>query len=155
MYVIVENMDFWQEIFSGGSIDKNINTRQSIWNIVKNNLADCFFIGNYPEYYDGQMHNSLMTVYCRHGAITTTLLSLLIYKALDKLQEKSTFSGALSLSAILFTGCFEGSVFIGIAGLYLMLLIVPAIAGAESKKSNQKERIKARAYGMHHRFFDR
>lgn len=146
MYVVVENMSFWEGIFGGGSIDKGIDTRRSIWNQVLNSLGDCFLLGNYPEYFDKQMHNSLMTIYCRHGAIVTGLLSVLIYNTLVKLQEKATFSGVLSLAAVLFTGCFEASVFIGVAGLYLMLMIIPAIAGAEYKKSSRKEEIVARAY---------
>lgn len=153
MYVVVENMDFWQNLFGNASIEKGINTRKGIWTIVMDSLGDCFFIGNYPEFYDEQMHNSLMTVYCRHGVVVTGLVVALIYKALVKLQEKTSFSGVLSLAAILFTGCFEASVFVGIAGLYLMLLIVPTVAAAEDKNSSRKEEIRAMAYGMNYRRF--
>lgn len=153
MYVVVENMSFWQSLFRNASIEKGINTRQGVWSMVMDDLGDCFFVGNYPKYYDRQMHNSLMTVYCRHGAAVTGLTVALIYKALVQLQEKTSFSGVLSLAAILFTGCFEASVFVGVAGLYLMLLIVPAMAAAEDKNSSRKEEIRAMAYGMNYRRF--
>ena len=144
MYVMVDNMEFWEGIFGGGSIDKSLGTRKSVWTIVQRELQDDFLIGNYPNRYADQMHNSLMTIYCRYGAIVTALAVTVTYRALIRLQETASFSGALSLAAILFTGCFEGSLFIGIAGLYLMLLVIPAIAGVESIKEHEKiERIYA------------
>ena len=77
------------------------------------------------------MHNSLLTIFCRFGAPATVLSCVSIYQALKNLQEKASFYAALSLSAIFFTGCFEASVFVGIAGMYLMLLLIPACASVE------------------------
>ncbi len=131
MFVIVENMDFWENIFSLDGFDKGIDSRRGIWGGVLDNFWDCFLIGDYPKYFNSQQHNSLLTIYCRFGAFATAASCILIYKALKILQERTSFYATLSLSAILFTGCFEASVFTGIAGLYLMLLLVPSCASVE------------------------
>lgn len=135
MYVVVENMDFWGKIFSSDVIDKDIGTRQNIWQKVIDNFEHCFLFGDYFKYYNSQQHNSLLTIFCRFGAPVTFLGCISIYRSLKKLQEQSSFYAALSLSAIFFTGCFEASVFVGIAGMYLMLLLLPACASVESSES--------------------
>ena len=131
MFVMVKNMDFWENLLSLENVDKGIDSRQGIWQRVLDNFWNCFLFGDYHRYYDSQLHNSLITIYCRFGAPATVAVCILIYRALKNLQERSSFSAALSLGAILFTGCFEASVFVGIAGLYLMLLIIPACASVE------------------------
>lgn len=132
MYVIVPNMEFWEEIFRISSIDKDIDTRKTMWQRVINNFGSCFLFGNYYRYYNSQLHNSLLTIFCRFGAPVTAMTCVSTYRALKNLQEKSSFYATLSLSAIFFTGCFEASVFVGIAGMYLMLLLVPACASVEN-----------------------
>lgn len=132
MYVIVANINFWEELFKLDSIDKGLGTRQGIWQIVIDDFGHCFFFGDYYQYYNSQMHNSLLTIFCRFGGPVTLLSCASIYIALCRLQEKASFYAALSLSAIFFTGCFEASVFVGIAGLYLMLLLIPACASVEN-----------------------
>lgn len=132
MFVIVENQDFWEGILTFDGSGKGINSRQNIWQKVLNNFWHCFLIGDYNDYYNGQQHNSLMTVFCRFGASATVAVCMLCYNALKQLQERTSLYAALSLGAILFTGCFEASVFVGISGLYLMLLIIPACASVEN-----------------------
>ena len=132
MFVILENLDFWEEICKMESIDKGIGTRRGVWQRVIDDSGRCFFFGQYPEYFNSQMHNSLLTVFCRFGAPVTVLACISIYQSLKNLQEKSSFYATLSLSAIFFTGCFEASVFVGIAGMYLMLLLIPACASVEN-----------------------
>ena len=131
MFVIIENKAFWEEVFSISSIDKGIGTRQRIWQTVIDDFGYCFLFGDYYTYYNSQMHNSLLTIFCRFGAPVTYLSCVSMYRTLKRLQEKSSFYAALSLGAIFFTGCFEASVFVGIAGMYLMLLLVPACASVE------------------------
>jgi len=131
MFVIVENMSFWEDFFSIDVIDKGLGTRIDIWKKVINNFDNCFWFGDYHKYYNSQQHNSLLTIFCRFGGIVTVLACISIYNSLKKLQENSSFYAALSLSAIYFTGCFEASIFVGIAGMYLMLLLIPACASAE------------------------
>ncbi len=132
MFVIIENIDFWENLLKINSIDKGLGTRRSIWQKVVDDAGRCFLFGQYPDYYNSQMHNSLLTLFCRFGAPTTALACVSIYKALKNLQENSSFYAALSLGAIFFTGCFEASVFVGIAGMYLMLLLIPACASVEN-----------------------
>lgn len=132
MYVVVANMDFWEALFHLDSIEKGIGTRRSIWQRVLDDFGNCFFFGNYFKYFDSQMHNSLLTIFCRFGAPVTYLSCVSIYRSLVKLQNNSNFYAALSLSAIFFTGCFEASVFVGIAGMYLMLLLIPACSSVEN-----------------------
>ncbi|MBR5538510.1 MAG: hypothetical protein IKU61_01275 [Clostridia bacterium] len=138
IFVVLEYQDFWINLFSFSSFGKGIGTRESIWLGTLENFWHCFWVGDYAEYYNSQQHNSLMTIFCRFGALTTILLCTLLNRALKKLQEEASFYATLGLSAILFTGCFEASVFVGIAGLYLMLLLVPAcaIAGSEIEYSS-------------------
>ncbi len=131
MFVVIENKQVWEDVFSITAIDKGIGTRQRIWQKVIDDFGQCFLLGDYYEYYNSQMHNSLLTIFCRFGAPVTALSCVSIYRALRNLQEKSSFYAALSLAAIFFTGCFEASVFVGIAGMYLMLLLIPACASAE------------------------
>ncbi len=132
MFVIVKNIHFWEDIFAMESIDKGLGTRAGVWQNVIDNFGECFLFGNYYKYYDSQMHNSLLTIFCRFGAPATILACYLMYQALKKLQENSSLYAAISLAAIFFTGCFEASVFVGIAGMYLMLLLIPACASAET-----------------------
>ncbi len=131
MFVIVENMEFWESLLSLDGFDKGIDSRHGIWRGVLNNFWDCFLIGDYPKYFNSQQHNSLLTIYCRFGVFATIASCVLIYRALKLLQKRTSFYATLSLSAILFTGCFEASVFTGVAGLYLMLLLVPSCASVE------------------------
>lgn len=139
MFVIVKNFAFWEKLFSFATLDKGVDSRVSIWQTVLDNFGDCFFIGNYPKYYDSQKHNSLITVFCRFGMPTTLIVCGLIYRALKLFQERTSFYALLSISMVLFTGCFESSIFIGIAGLYLMVLIIPACASAEIKPKQTEE----------------
>ena len=139
MFVIVENMSFWENIFSIDNIDKGLGTRKNIWQAVLDDFWHCFLFGDYKKYYNGQMHNSLLTVFCRFGAPATIAVCVLLYKALKKIQDNTDFYSVLSLAAVLFTGCFEASVFIGVAGLYIMLLLIPAGSAAEYNYNLKKE----------------
>ena len=143
MFVIVENMGFWQNLFSLESINKDLGTRVDIWQKVINNFDNCFWLGDYHKYYNSQQHNSLLTIFCRFGGAVTVLACVSIYRSLKNLQDNSSFYAALSLSAVYFTGCFEASVFVGIAGMYLMLLLIPACASAEKveEKSKNNEKL--------------
>ncbi len=132
MFVIINNLDFWEDVFALEGINKGLTTRVGVWQNVIDNFGECFLVGNYYKYYDTQMHNSLLTIFCRFGAPATILACVLMYQALKKLQENSSLYAAISLAAIYFTGCFEASVFVGIAGMYLMLLLIPACASAET-----------------------
>ena len=132
MYVMVPNMDQWQSMIVTG--DKGINSRVGIWQRIVNDLRNCFWIGDYAKYYNSQMHNSLMTLYCRYGVCYLAGAVAVIYQTLKKSQENLSIYATLGLCGLLFTGCFEGSLFVGVAGLYLMLLVVPVLLGDYSSK---------------------
>jgi len=131
MFVIAENLSFWEKIFSRSLLDKGLGSRIGVWTSAYESIKECFWVGNYFKYYNTQAHNSLMTIFCRFGAPVTALTCVSIYHALRELQNRSSLVATISLSAILFTGCFEASVFVGIAGLYLMVLLLPACASIE------------------------
>ena len=145
MYIIVPYMDFWEEIFKISSIDKDIDTRKAMWQKVINNFWKVFAFGNYYRYYNSQLHNSLLTIFCRFGAPVTALTCVAIYRALKNLQDNTSFYATLSLTAIFFTGCFEASVFVGIAGMYLMLLLIPACASVENVDQEKAPTIEAQS----------
>jgi len=132
MSVIADNLDFWERIFSKSLLDKGLGSRIGVWSSAYSSVKECFWLGNYYKYYNTQAHNSLMTIFCRFGAPVTALTCLSIYRALRDLQNRSSLIATIGLSAILFTGCFEASFFVGVAGLYLMVLLLPACSSVES-----------------------
>ncbi len=138
MFVIVKNMAFWENLFSDYGFNKSIDAREGIWSGLLENFWDCFWIGDYYKYYDSQQHNSLMTIYARFGAPATVLVCILLYRTLKKLQDNASFYATVSLSALLFTGCFEASIFVGIAGMYLMLLLIPVCAAVQEDEDEQE-----------------
>ncbi len=131
MLVISENLRYWTKVFSSSLLDKGLGTRIGVWSEAYSSIRECFFLGNYHRYYDTQMHNSLMTIFCRFGAPVTALTCVTIYRALRELQNRSSLLAVICLGVVLFTGCFEASVFVGVTGLYLMILIIPACASTE------------------------
>lgn len=138
MYVVVDNIEFWEGLLSVNGMDKGVGSRQSVWQGVIDNFSECFLFGNYYKYYDSQQHNSMLTIFCRFGLPVTILACVSIYRALKNVQQNSSYYATISLSAIFFTGCFEASVFVGIAGMYLMLLIIPACASVEKVVEDKK-----------------
>lgn len=146
MFVIIENIDFWSKLFSVSLLEKGLGARIGIWEIIINDFKDCFWIGNYYKYYNSQMHNSLMTIFCRFGAPVTALSCVSIYRSLRATQDNSSLIATVSLGAILITGCFEASVFVGVAGLYLMILIIPACASVEEKSNSYLKKNRAENY---------
>ena len=132
MFVIVANLEFWESLLQLEGVEKGLGTRRGIWQIVLDDFGHCFLLGDYYRYYNSQMHNSLLTIFCRFGAPVTVLSCVSMYSTLVALQDNASLYAVLSLSAIFFTGCFEASVFVGIAGMYLLLLLIPACASVES-----------------------
>lgn len=124
MYIVIPNISFFEETFSfllGHG--KSLRSRADIWQNVINNLRPCLLFGKYNTFNTAQMHNSLMTLYCMFGAPITILISTVFY---NSVKRKNIYS-QIALIGIWSTGCFEASVFVGVAGIYLMLQILPAI----------------------------
>lgn len=134
MFIILPNIDFFNNLFSFLiRRGKSLGSRATVWKIVYDDLGPCFLFGKYNKYYNGQMHNSLMTLYCMFGAPVTFLISSVFYKSISH-QKIYT---QIALLGIWLTGCFEASIFVGIAGIYLMLQILPAISSAIANKPIQ------------------
>lgn len=132
MYIFVPNLDTFSEWFSFLVEDgKTLTSRVTIWGIVMDDFAECFWLGKYNIYFDEQMHNSLMTLFCMFGASFVALVCVLFYKVVNHLN----LFAQLALIAVWFTGCFEASVFVGVAGLYLMMEIIPSIGNLHRRGS--------------------
>lgn len=131
MYIISPNMDFFNDVFSFlVSQGKSLSSRAGVWQTVINYLGPCFFFGKYNLFYNHQMHNSLMTIYCMFGAPVTCLISAVFYNVIKK---KNIYT-QIALLGIWSTGCFETSIFTGAAGVYLMLQIIPALGDFHTKR---------------------
>jgi O-antigen ligase len=128
MYIFVPNIEFLRSfLFFLEEESKTLTSRVEIWEEVISDFKSCFLLGDYNKYFDEQMHNSLATLFTMYGLPFLVSACLYMYYACKKIQEKSGAIAMLSVCAILFTGCFEASVFVGIAGFYLIILIAPAI----------------------------
>lgn len=148
MYVIIPNKYQWSLVFD--TMEKGIDTREIIWKEILDNMSNCFWIGDYKKYYDGQMHNSMMTLYCRYGVVYLVFAVAIIYQTLKKVQKKLSIYATLSLCGLLFTGCFEGALFVGVAGLYLMFLIVPILLKDTYYREKKKTKSKRHTNGFHY-----
>ncbi len=144
MFVVMENKAFWEEFFQ---MDKNIDTRANIWRTVLDDFQNCLFLGNYYRFYDSQMHNSLMTIFVRFGAPTTILAANIIYRSLKNLQNTYSPLAALSLASIMITGCFEASIFVGVAGLFLTPLIVASCYAVNESEEKSPDEVPEKTLG--------
>lgn len=125
MFVFLPNIKLFESLFSFLDSDKSLTSRDKIWQSVINNLKNCFLLGDYSKFHEGQLHNSLMTLFVMFGFPFTLLSCIFIYRCCKQLQSHLSIEAAFTMCAILFTGCFEASVFVGIGGIYIALLIIP------------------------------
>ena len=78
--------------------------------------------GNYAVYHTEQLHNAMLTLYCRFGVFFVAIVCRKIYLVLKKMPNADI---QLAVSAVWLTGCFETSIFVGAAGMYLLVLLLP------------------------------
>lgn len=116
---------------SGG---KTITTRSKIWKSMLSDIPSCFILGNYGQYNMKNLHNSIMTIYSSYGFFVTFLFFKQIYKSLNSLN----YLGQCCVIAILFTGCFEASIFMGISGAYLLLILICAVSSVYQLEGNNE-----------------
>ena len=130
MYTYMPYQEFWEETLSFLTLGehKTMGSRALIWTYVQNDLAHCFLLGDYAVYHDEQMHNSLMTLYCMFGGPVTLLMCLLMVRSLKKIKASHSVTAVSALCTVLFTGCFEASIFVGVAGAYLFVLLIPVVS---------------------------
>jgi hypothetical protein len=133
MFFVLVRLDYFTQLFESFiSEGKGLTSRGKIWQIVIDDFWKCFILGDYATYNTEQMHNSIATLYAMFGMPCTVLMTHIMYKCLLKLQRLGNLTAVLSLGAILLTGCFEASIFVGVAGLYLVVLLIPVCSKVEN-----------------------
>lgn len=133
MYVFTPYYDFFSEWFSFFvATGKSLTSRVEVWGILEDDLLECVLLGKYDFYHTEQMHNALGTLYGRFGLLFVFVTCRKFYKAV---RNVSTINGQIALCAAWIIGCFETAFFTGAAGLYLMILLLPLIAGKPNNKS--------------------
>lgn len=129
MYIFIPYLGAFEDSLSGFvSEGKNLTSRSKIWQIVIDNFRNCFLLGDYAKYLDSQLHNSLATLYVMFGLPTTILMCFIMYKSLKRFSSEKNVLSTTALLCVLLTGCFEASLFVGVAGLFLVVLILPCFS---------------------------
>lgn len=137
MFFVMVRLDYFTQLFESFiSEGKGLDSRQKIWRMVIDDFWKCFLVGDYASY-SGNMHNSFVSLYAMFGMPCTILMTHIMYKCLLKLQRLGNLTAVLSLGAILLTGCFEASIFVGVAGLYLTILLIPVCANNGETKDEK------------------
>lgn len=114
---------------------KPLTSRRTIWGIVEQDFWKCLLLGKYSVYFSEQMHNSLATLYCRFGLIFTVIVCKKFIKAVKRIKSKRT---QLAMLTVWMIGCFEASIFVGVSGLYVLVLVLPMydVAFERQEKKN-------------------
>lgn len=137
MYVVIPNLDSFEELFSFLlSEGKTLTSRNKVWTEAIEDFSNWWIIGDYSYYYNYQMHNSVLTLLCTYGIPSTLFILYFVYKDTIAMNKTKGIMSAFAICVILFTGCFEASVFVGVAGLYLIVLIAPCVL--ENENADEK-----------------
>lgn len=132
MYIFIPYLGVFEESLSGlVSEGKGLTSRSEIWQKVIENFRSCFLLGDYSNFFNAQMHNSLATLFVLFGFPATVLMCMILYKNMVAFCNEKTTVPALALLCVLVTGCFEASLFVGVAGLFLVVLILPIFSKEE------------------------
>lgn len=139
MYAITPIFD---DISSMLGIFKDTNSRERIWRSVIEQTKDYWFFGNYDSYNGGNLHNSLLTLFGMYGLPLTISACVLMYRSSIMQQEYISPLAAMAFCSLMISGCFEASVFVGIGGFYLAILVIPACLATDNtglaEKRNEK-----------------
>ena len=129
MHVFIPNYDrFSQWFLFLLSEGKPLTGRVEIWSPREMDQVKHFLLGNYTVYHTEQLHNSMLTLYCRFGAFFVALVCRKFYKLLTKVPNAGM---QLALGTVWLTGCFETSFFVGVAGMYMLVLLLPVFHQSE------------------------
>ena len=118
----------------GDDPSKIMSSRAGIWTDVLESFTSCFIAGDYGEFNDRQMHNSFATIFCQYGLPLLIAAACFMSEISYRLQNKISIYASLSLCTLFVSGCFETSLFGGVAGLYLMFFIFPACCKERKRK---------------------
>ena len=123
MYVFMPNYDrlsvWFRFLISEG---KPLTSRYNIWSDLEMEQWKHILFGNYAVYRGENLHNSMATLYCGYGAFYTFLVYRKLYRVLKRMPNAGM---QLALGTVWLTGCFEASIFVGIAGMYMLVLLLP------------------------------
>lgn len=132
MYIFIPYYDRLSELFSFlASEGKPLTARNTIWSNLEMSRIKHIFLGNYAVYHTEQLHNSMLTLYSRFGIFFVVIVCRKIYKTLSRMPNAGM---QLALSAIWLTGCFETSIFAGVSGMYMLVLLLPIFHQPEMHK---------------------
>lgn len=123
MYIFLPNYNRLSGWFSFlVSEGKPLTARSRIWSDLEMDTWKKILFGDYAVYHQGQMHNSMVTLFCQFGIFYVVLVCRKMYRVLRKMPNAGM---QLALSTVWLTGCFETSFFVGIAGMYMLILLLP------------------------------
>ena len=123
MYIFIPYYDRLSGWFSFlVSEGKPLTSRSRIWSDLETHQMKQILFGNYTVYHTEQLHNSMLTLYCRFGVFYVAIVCRKLYRVLKRMPN---IGMQLALGTVWLTGCFETSFFVGSAGMYMMLLLLP------------------------------
>ena len=123
MYVFIPNYDHFSKLLLFLQTEgKPLDGRTEIWSDLEMSQIKFVLFGNYTAYHTEQLHNSMLTLWCRFGVFYVFVVCKKFFKVLKKTQ---TAGMQIALSTVWLTGCFETSIFVGIAGMYMLVLLLP------------------------------
>ena len=120
---LYDTLGSWFAFFAGGG--KSLTSRVRIWTEIETNLLPSALLGQYDLFFESQMHNALGTLLLQFGALFTAIVCQKFYGAVKKLDSAVA---QLPLCAAWIVGCFETAFFTGMAGVYLLILVLPLIS---------------------------
>lgn len=130
IYILLPHIDVFSKalafIVSEG---KTLTSRSIIWSDAQSNFWQCFLIGKYHKYYSEQLHNALLTLYARFGMLFVIIVCNKFYKAI---KNADTGLIQLAMATVWMMGCFETGIFVGIGGMYLLVLLIPIFGGEQN-----------------------
>ena len=123
MYIFIphyERLSHWFLFLAAEG--KPLTARSRIWSDLEISQLKHILFGNYTEYHGQNLHNSMVTIFCGYGALYVFILCKKFYKAMLSTQNAAV---QLTLGTVWLTGCFEASIFAGVAGMYMLVLLLP------------------------------
>lgn len=111
---------------------KPLTSRYRIWSTREMNHIKYILFGNYTVHSGENLHNAMLTIYCGYGVFYVFLICRKLYKALKKMSNAGM---QLAMGTIWLIGCFEASIFAGVAGMYMMVLLLPIFHQPEIRRN--------------------
>lgn len=131
MYVFIPYYDGFSEWFLFlESEGKPLTSRFYIWSDLKMDRLEYILFGNYGVYHQEQLHNAIVTLYCRFGIFYVILVIRKFYRVLQNISNAGI---QLALGTVWLIGCFETAIFTGSACLYMLVFLLPVYHKLQGK----------------------